>query len=518
VPIADFLPARAAAAAGAVPEMVTPRVPHREEEEEPEPEDKEAGGGIKPSDMLIMFQSMMQAMGKNQAEMLQFFGEKMTEVKEPREDEYRSSKCPLSTGEIEGLEGDLEPKSIFAWWNEFSAGVKGKIANLEDLMGLPANEKEAGGPIWSAIQADEKMKKADLQLAQAIMPCLKKGAGNVEAFKRRVRRDPKILESGFLLRNKILARAGYRDPEEEDKAVQRFKEKAYYTAGMEAAKVEEATETLEDDLAALPSLLHEPDAQLQWMLRKMPVGASKDIADEHKTLRRELRRGQITGRAPWDTELLSRLIGCAISDGGEEASAAEKGGGKGKGGQQGGQQGAKRGCTNCGSPGHRWFENQCKNGPCSDCGLGFCSKVHGKQIAHVNKSIHMHIASSAEAEAFATGKAGELVEMAHEAARGLGIDIGGPTFVGTDNKANAMVGSGHALPSRMRHCLRRYRTFTERVARREVALGFVPDPENPSDVMSKWTSADKLERSLAFAMNKRNAPRHPRDGRGRGDD
>ena len=31
------------------------------------------------------------------------------------------------------------------------------------------------------IQADEKMVKADLLLAQAIMPCLKKGAGNVDA-------------------------------------------------------------------------------------------------------------------------------------------------------------------------------------------------------------------------------------------------------------------------------------------------------------------------------------------------
>ena len=130
--------------------------------------------------------------------------------------------------------------------------------------------------------------------------------------------------------------------------------------------------------------------------------------------------------------------------------------------------------------------------------------MNGAEIAHVLKSIHMHIASSHEAEAFATGKAGELVEMAHEAARGLGIMLDGPTFVGTDNKANAMVG-------------RRYRTFTERVERGEVTLGFVPDPENPSDFMSKWSTADKLERSLEFAMNKRNAPRHPREGRG-GDD
>jgi hypothetical protein len=140
--------------------------------------------------------------------------------------------------------------------------------------------------------------------------------------------------------------------------------------------------------------------------------------------------------------------------------------------------------------------------------------MFGAEIAHPMKSIHMHIASSTEAEAFATGKAGELVEMAHEAARGMGIERSGPTFVGTDNKANAMVGSGHALPSRLRHCLRRYRTFTERVERREVMLGFVPDPENPSDFLTKWSTGEKVERSLAFCMNTRNSPKHPRDDRG----
>jgi hypothetical protein len=138
--------------------------------------------------------------------------------------------------------------------------------------------------------------------------------------------------------------------------------------------------------------------------------------------------------------------------------------------------------------------------------------MYGAEIAHVLKGVHMHIASSTEAEAYATGKAGELAEMAHEGARGIGIKLSGPTFVGTDNKANAMVGSGHALPSRLRHCLRRYRTFTERVERGEMVLGYVPDPENPSDFLTKWTTVDKNDRSVAYCMNARNAPKHPREG------
>jgi hypothetical protein len=381
-PIGDFLTARPASAGAWAGPPQTPREakPPVVEEEDDEDEDeeheqelepKEEPKEFSPQDLMKMFESMMTAMGKSQADMMQFFGEKYSESS------GTPPKCPLSTGEIEKLEGDLEPKNISSWWNGFVAGVKGKIKDLERILALPADEREPGGPVWSEIQGDERMSAADLQLAQAIMPCLKKGAGNVEAFKRRARRNPKVLESGFLLRNMIFARAGYRDPEEEDLALKKFKETKYYTAGMDAAAVEEATETLEDDLAALPSLLHEPQAQLQWMLRKMPTGASKEIADEHKLLRRELRRGQIKGKLPWDTDLLSRLIGCALAEAGEgEASAAEKG----KGGPRGDpNQHAKRGCTNCGSPGHRWFENQCKSGPCSECGLAFCSKVHGKQ-------------------------------------------------------------------------------------------------------------------------------------------
>ena len=66
-------------------------------------------------------------------------------------------------------------------------------------------------------------------------------------------------------------------------------------------------------------------------------------------------------------------------------------------------------------------------------------------------------------------------------------------------------------PPRLRHCLRRYKTFTERRARGEVELGFVPDPENPTDFMTKWVSAAKLEASLEYLCNTRNAVRHERD-------
>ena len=76
--------------------------------------------------------------------------------------------------------------------------------------------------------------------------------------------------------------------------------------------------------------------------------------------------------------------------------------------------------------------------------------------------------------------------------------------MGTDNAANALIASGRALPSRSRHCLRRYSTFLQRVALGETRVGHVPDPENPSDWLTKFVSKDKQDMSMRFATNYHN--------------
>ena len=86
----------------------------------------------------------------------------------------------------------------------------------------------------------------------------------------------------------------------------------------------------------------------------------------------------------------------------------------------------------------------------------------------------------------------------------FGIPQRGPTFVGSDNKANALIASGVTLPSRSRHCLRRYLTFLQRLRRGEVEVGHVPDVENPSDFLTKWVPKDKSDLSLRYATNVRN--------------
>ena len=118
-----------------------------------------------------------------------------------------------------------------------------------------------------------------------------------------------------------------------------------------------------------------------------------------------------------------------------------------------------------------------------------------------------------ESEAVATGKCGEIVSYAREILRALGVPQRTPTFVGSDNKANALIAAGIAIPSRSCHCLRRYLTFLQRLKRGEVEIGHVPDVENPSDFLTKWVSRDKSTVSLEYATNSRNVVR-PADRHG----
>ena len=133
--------------------------------------------------------------------------------------------------------------------------------------------------------------------------------------------------------------------------------------------------------------------------------------------------------------------------------------------------------------------------------------LNGGAISHGVKMMHLLVDSSMESEAVATGKAGELVAYAREVLRAMGRPPRGPTFVGSDNAANALLASGKGVPARSRHCLRRYLTFLQRVRAGEVTIGHVPDPENPSDFLTKWVPKEKLERSLVFATNSTNAVR-----------
>ena len=126
--------------------------------------------------------------------------------------------------------------------------------------------------------------------------------------------------------------------------------------------------------------------------------------------------------------------------------------------------------------------------------------------------LRMLVDSSHEGEALATGKAGELVEVARDVLTAMGVPPQGPTFVGTDNLSNALVGSGTGSASRSRHFLRRYYTFLQRVKAGSVALGHVADAENPSDFLTKWLGGAKLRQSLEYVTNSRSRVGSPVEG------
>jgi hypothetical protein len=66
------------------------------------------------------------------------------------------------------------------------------------------------------------------------------------------------------------------------------------------------------------------------------------------------------------------------------------------------------------------------------------------------------------------------------------------------------VASGEGAATRMRHCIRRYRVFLQRVAAGEVRLVHVPDPVNHSDYLTKLVGSKKAASCDRYATNSRN--------------
>ena len=81
----------------------------------------------------------------------------------------------------------------------------------------------------------------------------------------------------------------------------------------------------------------------------------------------------------------------------------------------------------------------------------------------------------------------------------------GPTEILTDNRANLLVGSGDGTATRSRHFLRRYFALHRRIKEGEAVLRFVSDVHNPADSLTKWLPRNKLNESIDYFENPRNA-------------
>ena len=90
---------------------------------------------------------------------------------------------------------------------------------------------------------------------------------------------------------------------------------------------------------------------------------------------------------------------------------------------------------------------------------------------------------------------------AREILRAIGTPPVAPTLIGTDNRANQLVGSGAACPSRSKHFLRRYHSLLRRVQEGECVIKHVPDADMPADFLTKWIDNKKLDRSINYVTN-----------------
>ena len=128
----------------------------------------------------------------------------------------------------------------------------------------------------------------------------------------------------------------------------------------------------------------------------------------------------------------------------------------------------------------------------------------GGKVTATTHDLGLVVDSSSFAEAIGTSKTGEIVEHGRAIETGLGVPPRQPTYVFTDNRANALVGSG-AGTLRSRHAIRRYVSFLQRVETGTCKLRFLPDSKNPADCLTKAVPHAKFLSSLTWMQGE--APR-----------
>ena len=109
------------------------------------------------------------------------------------------------------------------------------------------------------------------------------------------------------------------------------------------------------------------------------------------------------------------------------------------------------------------------------------------------------------AEAVGSSKAAEKLTFFREMERGVGAVADVPAVLTTDSSSNWQVATRHASASRSRHALRRWRTLTQRILEGDLKLVHIDGASMPADFMTKKTDQKKVDYSVNFASNARNA-------------
>ena len=127
----------------------------------------------------------------------------------------------------------------------------------------------------------------------------------------------------------------------------------------------------------------------------------------------------------------------------------------------------------------------------------------GASVLHKTKKIGIKVSSTHDAENVATVKASEDAVYGRIVLQALGVPAAAPTLLLTDNLANQKVSQNAQSATRSRYFLIRSACLHQRIADGEVSVVHVPDPENPSDYLTKFIGAEKTASSIAYSIGMR---------------
>ena len=126
----------------------------------------------------------------------------------------------------------------------------------------------------------------------------------------------------------------------------------------------------------------------------------------------------------------------------------------------------------------------------------------GASVMHKTKKVGIAVSSTHDAENVATVKASEDAVYGRIVKQALGAPEKAPTLLLTDNLANQKVSQNAQSATRSRYFLIRSACLHQRIADGEVCVVHVPDPENPSDYLTKFIGAEKTASSIAYSIGK----------------
>ena len=104
-------------------------------------------------------------------------------------------------------------------------------------------------------------------------------------------------------------------------------------------------------------------------------------------------------------------------------------------------------------------------------------------------------------EAIANNRAGDLVMYGRQIEQAFGLGTDQPTFIGTDSLTHDQVLNRQASANRSKSFLKCLVIQRGRVRDKSIRVGHIPDEHMPSDFLTKWVNARKLERSIIYSTN-----------------